>query len=81
MPEVITWDTILQFVRSLGLIKGVGVIFFFFMHGMYFLAINGRLKDRQTEIDRVAAENREYRKRFLSILDKSQGYKKQKKEG
>jgi len=78
MLETITWDTILKFIQSLGLVKGIFVIFFFLMHGLYFLAMNGRLKDRQAEIDRITADNREYRERFLSILDESQGYKKPK---
>ena len=31
---------------------------------------NGRLKDRQDEINRLAADNHEYRDRFLAMLDK-----------
>lgn len=38
----------------------------FFIFGLY----NSRLKDRQNEIDRLAEENREYRDRFLKLLDK-----------
>lgn len=34
---------------------------------------NGRLQDRQEEINRLAADNHEYRDRFLAVIDKHFG--------
>jgi len=80
MPKI-DWKTILEFIQALGWTKGVFTIFFFMMHGLYFMAMRGRLKDRQAEIDKIAAENKEYRERFLDFVDKKLEYKKPKKKG
>ncbi len=80
MLNIIPWDTIKTFIKNLGLVKGTFVVFFWIMHAMYFRAMRGRLEDRQKEIDRVAAENHEYRERFLAIIDKNNGYKPKKGE-
>lgn len=37
---------------------------------------NGRLNDRQKEIDRLIQENREYRKIFIALLDQRLDYQK-----
>ena len=60
---------ILEFIKELGWTKGVFAIFFFLAHWVIYSLYNGRLKDRQGEINRIAVENKEYRERFLNILD------------
>jgi F0F1-type ATP synthase membrane subunit b/b' len=80
MPNQVNLETILQFIQTLGWVKGVFAIFFFLMHGLYFMAMRGRLKDRQREIDRLAADNKEYRERFVAMIDKAQGYTHKKGE-
>lgn len=65
-----TWDEILSFIKALGWTKGVFTIFFFLAHGWIYNLYRDRLKDRQSEINRLATDNREYRERFLSLLDK-----------
>lgn len=64
------WADILELIKSLGLFNGIFVIFFFMMHGWVFMLYRGRINDRQKEIDRIAAENREYRERFTKLLDR-----------
>ncbi|GAN32714.1 MAG: hypothetical protein DYG83_01595 [Candidatus Brocadia sp. AMX2] len=61
-------------ILALGLIKGLFFAFFFIMHLWIFLLYKGRIKDRQKEIDRLAAENREYRERFLAFYDEKFNY-------
>jgi hypothetical protein len=78
MPSWLNWNTILEFIKSLGWVKGVFAIFFFVMHFLYFMAMRGRLIDRQGEIDRLAAENREYRGRFIALIDKEHKFKAKK---
>jgi hypothetical protein len=43
---------------------------------MIFWLYIARLRDRQKEIDRIAGDNREYRDRFLAILDDKLGLRK-----
>jgi hypothetical protein len=74
-------QTVKELILSLGLVKGTFVVFFFVAHGWIFLLYNGRLKDRQKEIDRLATDNREYRVRFVTLMDKRFGFKKPKKKG
>jgi F0F1-type ATP synthase membrane subunit b/b' len=77
MPNL-DWKTIREFIEALGWTKGVFAIFFFLMQFLYWGAMRGRLKDRQTEIDRIAAENKQYRERFLAFIDKKLEYKPKK---
>ncbi|WHI46464.1 hypothetical protein ACJJIW_20630 [Microbulbifer sp. JMSA004] len=65
---------ILQFVQNMGLKNGLFVIFFIFAHYLLFWMYSGRLKDRQVEIDRLAADNKEYRDRFLKLMDNAFSY-------
>ena len=60
---------ILKFITELGWTKGVFTIFFFLAHFWIFKLYNARIKDRQTEINRIAKENREYRKTLLKMID------------
>lgn len=70
-------DYIFSFLKEFGEINGlliVGIIIMF----SWVRSLNSRihqqyqqhLQDRQHEIDRLAADNREYRERFLVLLDK-----------
>ncbi|MBE7444733.1 MAG: hypothetical protein HS132_05590 [Planctomycetia bacterium] len=77
----IDWQTIKSYIVSFGIVKGLFVIFFFGAHAWIYLSYRGRLKDRQAEINRLAADNREYRERFLYLLDNKFGYKPSKKKG
>ncbi|WKD50341.1 hypothetical protein [Microbulbifer spongiae] len=69
-----TLKDILSFVQEMGLKNGLFVIFFIFAHYLLFWMYRGRLKDRQLEIDRLAADNREYRDRFLKLMDNAFSY-------
>jgi hypothetical protein len=57
-------------IASLGVVKGTFVVFFFVAHGVILELYNGRVQDRQNQIDRLADENKEYRERFTVLLDK-----------
>lgn len=70
------WSDLQSFIGELGWVKGVFAVFFFVAHGWIYAMYSGRLQDRQKEIDRLAADNREYRERFLMILDEHVGYEK-----
>lgn len=64
------WEEIRSFISDLGVVKGTFVVFFWVMHAALFTLYRGRLADRQSEINRLAVENREYRERFTALLDK-----------
>ena len=70
---IIDWDSAWKVVRdaivSFGWAKGTLTIFFWVAHYWIFREYRGRLRDRQNEIDRIAADNREYRDRFTNLLD------------
>lgn len=68
-PGNLSWDTVLTFIQKLGWTKGVFTLFFFIAHYWVFKLYNGRLEDRQGEIDRLAEDNRAYRERYLAKLD------------
>ena len=78
MIDNLSWEIVLNFINQLGWSKGILTIFFFLAHFWYNKQIKGRLDDRQKEIDRVTKENREYREKFLSILDSKFDQKKLK---
>ena len=60
-------------VKEVGPVMALFIAFFIAAHIMIFCLYRGRMNDRQAEIDRLAKENREYRMRFLKILDKNLG--------
>lgn len=80
---MIDWETFKEFLVEFGWIKGTFSVFFLIAHAWIYRLYSGRLRDRQLEIDRIAEENREYRERFLSLLDQRLGTKlpKGKKDG
>src|SRR5689334_5797498 len=61
-------------VRQFGWAKGTLTVFFWVAHWFYYRAMQGRLKDRQDEIDRLAADNHAYRDRWLAIHDKQHNF-------
>lgn len=73
-------EIMLEFIEALGWTKGVFTVFFFIAHGYIFILYRGRLSDRQKEIDRIAAENREYRERFLMLMDEKFSYSASQKK-
>ena len=64
------FQTVKDFIVSLGWVKGTFALFFWVTQGWIYFLYRGRLKDRQKEIDRLAQDNREYRDRFVAMLDK-----------
>lgn len=67
------WGILKDAIVSLGLLRGIFALFFWIAHFWIYRLYNGRLKDRQKEIDNIAAENRQYRERFLALIDKHLG--------
>lgn len=67
-------DNIVEMLRDLGWTKAVFTVFFFMAHGYIWSLYKGRLNDRQKEIDRLAADNREYRERLLKLMDDGFSY-------
>ncbi len=67
------WNIIRDAVVALGWVKGSFTLFFWAAHYWIYTTYKGRLEDRQQEIDRLAADNHEYRDRFLAVLDKHLG--------
>lgn len=70
-----SWADVQNIVGVFGWTKGIFTIFFFLAHFWVYRAYEGRLQDRQLEIDRLAADNRDLRDRFTALLDKHMGYK------
>jgi len=72
------WDQFVEMVKQIGIFETVFVFFFFGAHKFLYQMYNGRLDDRQAEIDRLAQDNREYRERFLAITDHKFNYDSEK---
>ena len=69
------WGTFfLGLIDEVGLVGALLSVIVLGMHYAVYRLYLGRLNDRQKEIDKLAAENREYRERFLALLDKEFGY-------
>ena len=64
----------IEAVKQFGFVKGTFLLFFWLAHIWIFIQYRERLKDRQKQIDALAVENKEYRQRFLDILDQRFGY-------
>lgn len=73
----ISWKDLLELVKAIGWTKAVSTVFFFGAHAWVYRLYEDRVADRKAEIDRLAAENREYRDRFTLLLDKHMGLKRQ----
>jgi hypothetical protein len=72
--ELPSLDQVGALIQKLGWAKGILTIFFIGAHWWIYRLYEGRLNDRQRQIDRVAEENREYRERFLKLLDREMGF-------
>lgn len=68
------WHFFTEIFKNFGFIKSIFIIFFIGAHIWIYCLYRGRLNDRQKEIDRLAKDNREYRERFLSLMDKQFNY-------
>jgi len=66
----------IKYINELGLKNGLFVLFFIGSHIWIYYLYLGRVKDAKEQIDRLAIENREYRERFLGMLDIEFNYKK-----
>ena len=56
----------------------VNLLFMFYIRNLY----STNMKDKQKQIDRLAEENKEYREKFLNLLDKGINLSKvEKKRG
>ena len=71
-------EAIRNFLSTFGVKDGIFLLFFILAHIWIYKLYEGRLKDRQAEINRIADENREYRERFITLLDDKFGLKKLK---
>ena len=68
--SLMAWmDAFSGFFNNLSVIDGILLVLVIVFHRTTMRSYEGRLSERQTEIDRLAAENREYRDRFTRILD------------
>ena len=74
------WAAIKEFIIEFGWTKGVFTVFFFSAHYWVYRLYEGRLKDRQAEIDRLAQDNREYRHTLLTLYDKHFGINDEKND-
>jgi len=57
-------------LKLIGVVRGVTILAFFGFHTWIFLLYRGRVKDLQSQIKRLASENKEHRERFTALLDK-----------
>jgi len=69
------WDNIVTILEKYGLFGGTFFLFWIFANWYFHKQYNDRLKDKQNEIDRLAADIKDYRDRFLHFLDDKLDYK------
>jgi hypothetical protein len=63
------WSSVVDVLKNFGLTRGLCVIFFLSLWWFYHRAHQNRLKDKDAEINRLAADNHEYRERFMRLFD------------
>lgn len=61
-------------IETVGPEYAVAIIFFFGAHWYIHKLYKTNLDSRQLQIDRLAEDNRQYRDRFLAILDEKYSY-------
>lgn len=66
-------DGLWKFLSGLSFTEVVLLILLIYGGRLIFTVHQRQLNDRQREIDRLAEDNREYRERFLWILDRRLG--------
>mgnify|MGYP000909113906 CR=1 FL=1 len=71
----ISIENAIDCIKNFGLLKGLFLIFFICAHTWIYCLYNQRINDAKEQIKRIANENREYRERFLSLLDNRFDYK------
>lgn len=59
-----------EFFRNLSFTEGAMLILVVLFYRGTIKSYHKRLDDRQKEIDRLAADNREYRERFVQLMDR-----------
>lgn len=67
-------DFLMGMFKEFGLSSGLLVVIVLGMHYWVFRLYNRQLEDRQREIDRIAADNRDLRERFTRLLDRHFGF-------
>lgn len=73
MPEKLLENGI-KLLQEFGMARGLFAAFFFGAHYWVYHLYNKRVDDAKEQIKRIAEENREYRERFLRMLDNKHGY-------
>jgi hypothetical protein len=68
------WSEVQSLVGEFGLLKATFLLFFVLAHTWIFHLYTARLADRQLEMNRLAAENLDYRERFVLMLDRQMGH-------
>jgi hypothetical protein len=74
------FETVGNLIAQFGWAKGTLTVFFWAAHYAYYRSFKGRLNDRQSEIDRLAKDNHEYRDYFMKLLDEANKAKLPKKK-
>jgi len=78
MSEVAEFiNSIKEFLIAFGISRGLLSLFFVFAHIAIFKLYKRNMNDKQTQIDRIASENHEYRIRFTQLLDDKFGFKQE----
>lgn len=62
-------DSIRTYINDFGIANGLLILFFIFGHYAIWTLYKRNIKGKQEEINRIAAENREYRERFTKLID------------
>jgi len=72
-----SFSDFLSACHQFGLLRGTFAFFFFLAHAWVWWLYEQRVRDAKQQIARVAAENHDYRDRFLELLDNKFGFKSQ----
>jgi hypothetical protein len=62
--------SVIALLRQIGVLKGIVVIVFLGLLGACSFLIKRLLQSKDDEIKRLADENKEYRERFVALMDK-----------
>jgi len=73
------FESFLEFMKQLGWAKGGLSFIVLLIHFWIFYMYRTNMRDKQRQIDALAADNREFRDRFLSIIDNQHGFTPKKK--
>lgn len=74
LSQIIPWGPIFEAVEKLGYLQTISLIvvilFIFYNFKKANSLYKQNIKDKQKQIDRLAEENREYRDKFMDMLNK-----------